>query len=638
MSATGPIVVDRQRDGRPPLRRGGGGPGAPHRSRDRRARRGAARRLRPGPPVVAVRRRRRRRTSRSASPAGTPTTASSSCSATPSSPSTPPPTPLTTASGRAIAYGACVLATGSSPVRAADPRHRRRRRVRVPHDRRPRGHPRVGVRLRHRRGRRRRPARPGGGQRPAAARPRHHRRRVRRPADGRAARRGRRPRAAPPRRGARPRTCAPAPRPPRCAPRPTAGSPGCAFADDALPDLDADLVVFAAGIRPRDELARAAGPRRSASAAASWSTTPARTSAPDVLAIGEVACHGGRIYGLVAPGYAMAEVVADRLAGGDATFTGADLSTRLKLLGVDVAGVGDPHADGDEVVVSRPDDRRVAARRARRRRPGARRRRSSATPRPSARSSRPCAAAPPPADVLGAARARAPAGGAGRADWPTSARVCSCHNVDAGSLRAAVARGVRGRPGAQGVHQGRHRLRVVRPDAAGARRRAAGRRSGRVVVKRLCPHFAMSRAELFDVVRVTGIRTFAELVDRHGTGRGCEICKPAVASMFASLGVGLHPRRRAGQPPGHQRPLPRQPPARRHLLRRAPRARRRDHAREAHRHRRGRPRLRPLHEDHRRPAHRPARRPGRAAAGHLAPAASTPASSRATPTARRCAP
>ena len=59
--------------------------------------------------------------------------------------------------------------------------------------------------------------------------------------------------------------------------------------------------------------------------------------------------------------------------------------------------------------------------------------------------------------------------------------------------------------------------------------------AGREVIKRLCPHFAMTRAELFDVVRVTGIRTFAELTERHGTGRGCEICRPTVASMFASL-------------------------------------------------------------------------------------------------------
>ena len=79
----------------------------------------------------------------------------------------------------------------------------------------------------------------------------------------------------------------------------------------------------------------------SASAAASWSTTGAAPAIPDVYAIGECACIGGRVYGLVAPGYAMAEVLADRLTGGTASFTAADTSTKLKLLGVDVASFGD---------------------------------------------------------------------------------------------------------------------------------------------------------------------------------------------------------------------------------------------------------------------------------------------------------
>src|SRR4030095_6762403 len=65
-----------------------------------------------------------------------------------------------------------------------------------------------------------------------------------------------------------------------------------------------------------------------------------RTSDEDIWAIGECAAVEGRVYGLVAPGYAMAEVVADRLLGGDATFPGADMSTKLKLLGVCVASFG----------------------------------------------------------------------------------------------------------------------------------------------------------------------------------------------------------------------------------------------------------------------------------------------------------
>src|SRR5205814_5916924 len=82
-----------------------------------------------------------------------------------------------------------------------------------------------------------------------------------------------------------------------------------------------------------------------------------RTSDPHVSAIGECALYDGRIFGLVSPGYAMARVAADRLLGGDATFTGADMSTKLKLMGVDVASFGDAHAADDgaqEVTFSDP--------------------------------------------------------------------------------------------------------------------------------------------------------------------------------------------------------------------------------------------------------------------------------------------
>jgi nitrite reductase (NADH) large subunit len=56
--------------------------------------------------------------------------------------------------------------------------------------------------------------------------------------------------------------------------------------------------------------------------------------------------------------------------------------------------------------------------------------------------------------------------------------------------------------------------------------------------KALCEHFAYSRQELFDLAQVRGIRTFSGLVAEYGTGRGCDICKPAVASILASLGTG----------------------------------------------------------------------------------------------------
>ena len=113
------------------------------------------------------------------------------------------------------------------------------------------------------------------------------------------------------------------------------------FADGST--LETDLIVYSAGIRPHDELARAAklavGERGGIVI-----DDHCRTSDPDIYAVGECALWSGRIYGLVAPGYQMAEVAARHLAGeADARFAGADMSTKLKLMGVDVASIGDAH-------------------------------------------------------------------------------------------------------------------------------------------------------------------------------------------------------------------------------------------------------------------------------------------------------
>ena len=107
--------------------------------------------------------------------------------------------------------------------------------------------------------------------------------------------------------------------------------------------VDAEIVVFSAGIRPRDQLARACG-LPVAERGGVLVDEHCRTEDPHVFAIGECAAPGGRMYGLVAPGYSMAEVVVDTLLGGEGSFTGADMSTKLKLLGVDVASFGDAFA------------------------------------------------------------------------------------------------------------------------------------------------------------------------------------------------------------------------------------------------------------------------------------------------------
>ncbi|HET9656062.1 MAG TPA: nitrite reductase large subunit NirB [Kineosporiaceae bacterium] len=317
---------------------------------------------------------------------------------------------------------------------------------------------------------------------------------------------------------------------------------GVEFADGTR--LPADVVVFATGVRPRDELARAAGLPVAERGGVLVDLT-CRTQDPAVWAVGEVAAVEGRCYGLVAPGYAMAEVVADRLLGGTATFPGADQSTRLKLLGVDVAGFGDAFASTEgalSVVFADPvagvykklvlsDDARTLL-------GGVLVGDSSAYPSLRAMLHRP----------LGGEPARwllpegAGTGSAPSSDLPDEAAVCSCHNVSAAVIRGAV-RGDGGDRGCTDLAS----LKACTKAGTGCGSclplvkkllTAQLQAAGVAVSGALCEHFDVSRAQLFDIVRVSGIRTFSELIDRHGRGRGCDICKPVVASILACLGSG----------------------------------------------------------------------------------------------------
>ncbi len=311
---------------------------------------------------------------------------------------------------------------------------------------------------------------------------------------------------------------------------------------DGAGSLDVDVVVLAAGVRPRDELARGCGLEVGARGGVVVDDA-CRTADPHVWAVGEVACIGGRTLGLVAPGYAMAEVVADRLLGGAATFPGADTSTKLKLLGVDVASFGDAHGEAPgalSVVYADPvrgaysklvlsDDARTLL-------GGVLVGDASAYA-----SLRPLLGRPldgDPAAWLLPEGSGSPAAGSA---LPDDATVCSCNNVTAGAVRDAVRCDGCTDVGAvkactkAGTSCGSC-LPLVKKLVTGELEAA-----GVAVSTALCEHFSQSRAQLFDVVRVTGIRTFSELVARHGTSpsaRGCDICKPAVASILASLWAG----------------------------------------------------------------------------------------------------
>ncbi|AZH78607.1 nitrite reductase (NAD(P)H) [Microbacterium sp. Y-01] len=300
-----------------------------------------------------------------------------------------------------------------------------------------------------------------------------------------------------------------------------------------------DIVVFTVGVRPQDTLARHAQLAVHPSGGVLIDSR-CRTADEHILAIGEVANFEGRAVGLVAPGYAMAEVAATRLLGGDATFPGFDDSTKLKLSGVDVASFGDAMAvtpNALDVVYTDPvngvykklvlsDDAKTLLG-------------GILVGDASAYGSlRPLVGAPLGGDP---AAYLMPEGGVALPDdeLPADAVVCSCSNVTAGRIRDAVR--------TDGCADAAS---VKACTKAGATcgsclftvKKIVGQelaKLGQATSDALCEHFAMSRRQLFDAVRVSELSTFSAIIARFGTGRGCDVCKPALASILAVL-VGDH--------------------------------------------------------------------------------------------------
>jgi nitrite reductase (NADH) large subunit len=260
-----------------------------------------------------------------------------------------------------------------------------------------------------------------------------------------------------------------------------------------------------------------------------------RSADPRIFAIGECAAPGGTMYGLVAPGYAMAEVVVDALLGGPGAFTGADMSTKLKLLGVDVASFGDAFATTDgaleltysdavagvykKLVVSEDGTRLLG---------GILVGDASAygVLRPMV-SSRIALPDNPEQLIL-------PASTGVRLGMPDEAQVCSCNDVSKADIVHALTD--EGCESVADVKQCTRAGSTCGSCVATVKNIIEDHftSNGLVVDKGLCEHFRLTRQELFDVVAVHGYRRFDDIVEAHGTGRGCDICKPAIASILAS--------------------------------------------------------------------------------------------------------
>ncbi len=316
------------------------------------------------------------------------------------------------------------------------------------------------------------------------------------------------------------------------------------FADSSA--LDVDVVVWSAGIRPRDELARACGLEVGTRGGITIDGR-CRTSDPAIYAIGECAVWEGKTFGLVAPGYEMARVAAADIARRneqsaaaeeDAEFAGADMSTKLKLLGVGVASLGDAHAvtsgarcwsfvDGrsdsyKRIVVSGDGSRLLGAILV-----GDTDDYGSLLHLIQSGSAIPDG----PEALIVPARDGIPA--AAKAELPDAAQICSCNNVSKGAICAAISGGcstlgaVKSATRAGTSCGGCTSLVTQILNAEMARR-------GVAIDRRLCEHIPFSRQQVFHLVRTGDIRDFDTLIAKHGRGRGCDICKPAVASILAS--------------------------------------------------------------------------------------------------------
>jgi nitrite reductase (NADH) large subunit len=310
---------------------------------------------------------------------------------------------------------------------------------------------------------------------------------------------------------------------------------GLRFADGSV--LDTDLVLFSAGIRPRDELARDAG--LSVGARGGIEIDDAcRTSDPSIFAVGECALWQGKIFGLVAPGYGMAKVAAQSLAGEAAAFAGADMSTKLKLMGVDVASFGDAFgATPGARAMSIVDDVKSVYRRIVLSADGKHLLGGMLVGDASDYDVFASMAREQAKLTSGAEYLLVPPGEGAAAPKPAlsgAAVVCSCNNVTKDSVCAAVRAGA-------GDFAAVKKATKVATGCGGCAQLCTNimkdelRALGAQVSNALCEHFAYTRQELFHLVKVGALKSFDELLHKHGKGHGCEICKPVAASILASI-------------------------------------------------------------------------------------------------------
>lgn len=314
---------------------------------------------------------------------------------------------------------------------------------------------------------------------------------------------------------------------------------GLIFTDGSI--LHADMLVISAGISPRDELARncglQTGPRGGIVV-----NEYMQTSDPHIYAIGECALVNSMVYGLVAPGYEMADVVASNLAGGHKTFHTFDMSTKLKLIGIDVASFGDPFIGGDDArSIVFEDSHRGIYQRINFTNDGKELLGGILVGDAEAYNmlQQVCrnklALPPAPEDLIIKRKEGGGDAAMGVVSLPGDALICSCENVNKDAICNAV------------TEQNCETVDALKK-CTKAGTGCGGcvpmvkdilqhtlKQQGKYVRNVVCEHFNYSRQELFDLIKMKELKSFDVVLDTLGQGDGCEVCRPAISSILASL-------------------------------------------------------------------------------------------------------
>lgn len=307
-------------------------------------------------------------------------------------------------------------------------------------------------------------------------------------------------------------------------------------------ELPTDMLVISAGIRPRDELAKLSGIEVGTRGGIIVNEYM-QTNDPDVFAIGECALFDHNIYGLIAPGYEMAEVAATKICDGNKTFKGFDMSTKLKLIGVDVASFGDPFTtEPDARSIVFEDSHKGIYKRINISNDGKHLLGGILIGEAEAYNmllqtvNNKILLPPNPEDlILGSRGGSTGTESAGLVGLPDDALICSCEGVSKGTICNSVSE-----EGCETVDA------IKKCTKAGT---GCGgclpmvkdlmvytmKQGGKYVRNVICEHFQLSRQELYDLIKIHNLKNYEQVLDNLGKGDGCETCKPLVSSLLASI-------------------------------------------------------------------------------------------------------